>query len=174
MSVLFSPYPLSNFRISSVWSVGTVTMPCLQRIVSIPISGLGNLVVPLVLPTLGKPLGHLLTSVLLPSIFTIPVRMLPLIVALNCRSSSWHWWFRFPTLPSLCGNLSRQKFDVDMEQSPLLVVLKIVDSLFSPPSPPDRPGSRDDIPCWWCCIVTAQKFHPNLKKILLVALFVVC
>src|ERR1041385_7183809 len=44
-----------------------------------------------------------------------------------------------------------------MEQSPLLVVLKIVDSLLSPfASPLDRPGSRDEIPCWWCCIVTAQ------------------
>src|ERR1041385_2089389 len=41
-------------------------------------------------------------------------------------------WFRFPTLPSLFGNLSRQKLDADMEQSPLLVVLKIVISLFFP------------------------------------------
>ena len=52
-----------------------------------------------------------------------------------------------------------------MEQSPLLVVLKIVDSFLSPfPSPPDRPGSRDEIPCWWCCIVTAQ-ISQKLKKI---------
>jgi hypothetical protein len=43
--------------------------------------------------------------------------------------------FVIPTMSSLCGNLSRQKFDVDMEQSPLLVVLKIVDSLLSPLSP---------------------------------------
>src|ERR1041385_6297145 len=51
-----------------------------------------------------------------------------------------------------------------MEQSPLLVVLKIVDSLLSPfPSPPDRLGSRDEIPCWWCCIVTVQ-FSQKLKK----------
>src|SRR3954468_12521287 len=58
---------------------------------------------------------------------------------------------------------SRQKFDVDMEQGPLLGVLKIVGSLLSPfPSPPDRPRSRDEIPCWWCCIVTAQ-FSQKLK-----------
>src|ERR1041385_5829242 len=46
-----------------------------------------------------------------------------------------------------------------MEQSPLLVVLKIVDSLFSSPSPQDRPGSREEIPCWWCCIVTTQIYQ---------------
>ena len=28
--------------------------------------------------------------------------------------------------------------------------------LFPFPSPPDRPGSRDEILCWWYCIVTAQ------------------
>src|SRR3954470_7260173 len=44
--------------------------------------------------------------------------------------------FVFPTMSSLCGKLSRPKFDVDMEQSPLLVVLKIVDSLFSLPLSP--------------------------------------
>ena len=48
--VLLSPYPLKNSRISSVWSIGTVTMLCLQCIVSIPISGLGNHVVHLDFP----------------------------------------------------------------------------------------------------------------------------
>ena len=38
-------------------------------------------------------------------------------------------------MPSLYGNLSPPKFDVDMEQSPLLVVLKIVVSFLSPPLP---------------------------------------
>src|SRR3954469_25042359 len=59
--------------------------------------------------------------------------------------------FVFSTKSSLCGNLSRQKFDVDMESSSLLVVLSSSSSLASPspPFPPDRPGSRDEILCWW-------------------------
>ena len=64
--------------------------------------------------------------------------------------------FVFLTMSSPCGKFLDGSSSFDMEQSPLLVVLKIVVSLFSPPSPPDRPGSRDEIPCWWCCIVTAQ------------------
>src|SRR3954469_15323399 len=46
--------------------------------------------------------------------------------------------FVLSTMSSPCGNLSRQKFDVDMESSSLLVVLNSSSSLASP-SPPFPP-----------------------------------
>jgi hypothetical protein len=134
-----------------VWSIGTVTMPCLQRIVSIPISGLGIPVVPLASlvsdiiwvihchPSFYRCFYDLRQkSLSLDLVFAI---VLPLVTDV----------FVIPTMSSLCGNLSRPKFDVDMEQSPLLVVLSSSSSLASPssPYPPDRPGSRDEILCWW-------------------------
>src|ERR1041385_3726429 len=110
-------------------------MPCLQRIVSISVSGLGIPVVPLASPILGiiwvihcHPSFYRCfydlcrKSLSLDLVFVI---VLPLVTD----------GFVFLTMSSLCGNLSQRKFDVDMEQSPLLVVLKIVESLFSLPSP---------------------------------------
>src|ERR1041385_3208587 len=44
--------------------------------------------------------------------------------------------FSFSDVAVSLRKISQWKFDVNMEQSPLLVVLKIVDSLFSPPFSP--------------------------------------
>src|ERR1041385_5937284 len=109
-------------------------MPCLQRIVSIPSSG-GNSCSTFRFSGFGYHLGRPLPSLLFPGVFTTCVGKhysfdQVFIVGLPLDTDG----FVFPTMSSLCGILSRQKFDVDMEQSPLLVVLKIVDSLFSSPS----------------------------------------
>ena len=73
--------------------------------------------------------------------------------------------FVFSTMSSLCGNLSRQKFDVDMESSSLLVVLNSSSSLASP-FPPFPPGSswisgRDPLLVVASC--TSPEIHPNLN-----------
>ena len=137
-------------------------MPCLQRIVSIPSSG-GNSCSTFSFSDFGYHLGHPLPSILLPVFSRLASKTLsfdPVIFAVPPIDTDG---FVFSTMSSLRGNLSRHEFNVDMEQGPLLVVLKIVESLLSPfPSPPDRPGSRDEIPCWWCCIVTTQ-FLQKLK-----------
>src|SRR3954470_10850584 len=106
-------------------------MLCLGSIVSIPISG-GNSGSTFSFSDFGDHLGHSLPSILLPVFSRLASKTLsfdPVIVVVPPLDTGG---FIFPTMSSLCGNLSRQKFDVDMEQSPLLVVLKIVDSFFSP------------------------------------------
>ena len=113
---------------------GIVTMPCLQRIVSIPSSG-GNSCSTFSFSDFGYHLGHPLTSILLLVFSRLASKTLsfdPVIVVVPPLDTDG---FVFSTMSSLCGNLSRQKFDVDMEQSPLLVVLKIVVSFLSPPLP---------------------------------------
>ena len=40
-----------------------------------------------------------------------------------------------------------------------MVLRSFIFNFFSSfPLSPDRPGSRDEIPCWWCCVVTARDF----------------
>src|SRR3954471_6684535 len=106
-------------------------MLCSRGIVSIPSSG-GNSCSTFSFSDFGYHLGHPLPSILLPVFSRLASKTLsfdPVIVVVPHLNTDG---FVFSMMSSLCGKLSRQKFDVDMEQSPLLVVLKIVDSLFSP------------------------------------------
>ena len=128
--------PLQNSRISRVWSIGTVTMPCLQRIVSILISGLGIHVVPLALRLRLTSWSFLDFNPFAWYPHTLSEnasldRRLPLL------------FFRSPDVfvlrrRHLCAESFLNGSSSLKWSSPLLVVLK-KSSLYSPPSPPERP-----------------------------------
>ena len=143
---------------------GTVTMLCLQCIVSIPISGLGIPVVHLVLRTS----VNILVVLRLPSFCLVssPLRVMMLLFGRRFELSFLLWMSRWPrllTLSFLCGSFpseARRRCGVKS----LVVVLSSSSSfplLFFPPRVSSWISGRDPLLVVASC--NSPEIHPNLN-----------